>query len=162
MPAIDRSPDLLDHVAERHDVLALEVPALLREDLVFDLDAGGTRAFEHAHGARHVHRIAKTGVGIGEHRDRNGIADRRDVFREFAESHEADVGNAKRHVGDASAGDVNPLEAKILDHPREQRIRRAGQNYRALGGEQCLEPRRQTLRFGGSMHGYGRLVGGTT
>ena len=85
-------------------------------------------------------------------RDRNGIADRRDVFDEFAESHEADVGNAKRHIGDAGAGDVDPPRAEILDHAREQCIRRARENHRALCGEERLELRRQTLRFGWTMH----------
>ena len=82
------------------------------------------------------------------------VADRRDVFHEFAESHEADVGNAKRHIRDAGAGDVDALEAEILDHAREQRIRRARENNRALCGEECLELRRQALRFGWTMHCY--------
>jgi hypothetical protein len=152
MPAIDRGPDLLDHLAKCNDILALEVSALLRENLILNLNAGGARAFKYAHSARHIHGVAKSGVGIGKHWDRDGIADRRNVFCQFAQGHEADVGNAKRHVGDSSAGDVNRLEAKFFDHPREQRIRSPGKNCCALARQQCFQPRRWAFKFDGGIH----------
>ena len=43
-PAIDRGPDLLDHLAKWNDILALEMSALLRENLILNLNAGGARA----------------------------------------------------------------------------------------------------------------------
>ena len=150
--AIDRGFDLLDHLAERDDILAFEVAALLREDLILDLDSGRARAFEHA-----TVRIMFTGLPNPVSASANtgtvdAIADRRDVFGKFGERHKADVGHAKRHVGDAGAGDVDPLEAEILDHPGEQRIRCSGKNNRTLCGKECLELRRQPLRFGVTMH----------
>ena len=138
--AVHRGLDLLDHLAERHHVLALEVAALLGEDLILDLDAGGARALERPHGPPHVEGVAEAGVGIGQDRHRDGIADRRHVVCDLAQGHEADVGHAERHVRDAGAGDIDRLVAEILDHPGEQGVRSAGQNRAALLAQQGLQP----------------------
>ena len=114
--------------------------ALLGEHLVLDLHPGGARTLERAHGAHRVDRIAEAGVGVGEHRHADHVADRRHLIGQFGERDEADVGNAERHVGDAGAGDVDRLEAEVLDHAGKQGIGRARQDRRILAREQRLEP----------------------
>ena len=109
--AVDRRLDLLHHLAERDDILAFEVAAFLRENLIFDLDPRRARAFQDAHRPRHVHRIAEARIGVGKDRYRNRVTDHRHVIRDLAQCDEADVGNAKRHVGNAGAGDVDGLVA---------------------------------------------------
>jgi hypothetical protein len=40
LPAVDRSLDLLHHLADRYDIFSSKVTALLGKNLILDLDAG--------------------------------------------------------------------------------------------------------------------------
>ena len=46
-PRVDRGPDLGEHLRQGHDVLAVEMAAALREDLVLDLEPGRAGALQH-------------------------------------------------------------------------------------------------------------------
>ena len=82
---------------------------------------------EHLHGARHVDRIAETGVGIDDQRQRDHVAHGADVAGEFGQRDQADIRHAKKRIGDAGAGDVDRLEPDIFDHARGQRVGRPRQ-----------------------------------
>ena len=80
-----------------------------------------------------------------KHRDRNGVADRRDMFRRFAQCDEADIGNAKRHVGDAGAGDVDASKPRSSITRANSAFGVPGRIAALLAREQCLQPRGMTF-----------------
>jgi hypothetical protein len=75
--------------------------AALGRDLVFELDAVGARALQHAHRVAHVQRVAEAGVGIDDQRQAHRVADARRVVGYFMQAHEGLVGQPEPHVGDA-------------------------------------------------------------
>jgi hypothetical protein len=103
-------------------VLACEVAAFLRADLVFELDRVGAGALQRAHRVAHIERIAEARIGIDDERQVHGVANPRRVFGDLVQAHEAEIGQAERHVRHARAGDVERLETRIGDHARAQRV----------------------------------------
>jgi hypothetical protein len=138
-PCIARGLDLANHLAGLHHVLAAEVPASLRRNLVFELDAVGARALQGAHCVVGVEGIAKAGVGVHDQRQLHGVADAGGVVGDVGEAHEGLVGQAEPHVGNASAGDVNGLEAQVCHHAGREGVERAGHDDAAAGMGQGLE-----------------------
>ncbi len=74
-----------------------------------------------------IDRVAEAGVRIDNQRQIDDAANGQDVLRDLAQVHEFKIGQPEVHVGEARAGEINRLEAEIGDHPRSERIRRAGQ-----------------------------------
>jgi hypothetical protein len=52
----------------------------------------GAAALERAHRMAHVERVAETGVGVDDQRQRDGVAHAGSVFRDFVQTDEAEVG----------------------------------------------------------------------
>ena len=129
-PCIDGGLDLGDHLRQRDHLLAGEMAAFLRKDLVFDLDAGGTRPLQHAHRAGHVDRVAEAGIGVDQQRQVDRVGDRGCRVRDLGQRRQPDIGRAQMHIGDAGARDIAGLEALLLDHAREHRVGGAGQGHR--------------------------------
>ena len=119
---IDRGLHLLRHLARRDHGLAGEMAAALGELLILELDGVGARALQHLHRVGNVHRIAEAGIGIDDERYADAVAHRRDMRGELGERDEADIGHAEIGIGDARAGDIDGGEAKLLDHPRRERV----------------------------------------
>ena len=126
-PCVHRGVNFLHHFGAGDHALAGKMPALLGKILVLELDGIGAAALEHLNGARHVDRIAETGVGIDDQRQRDHIAHGADVAGEFGQRDQADIRHAEKGIGDAGAGDVDRLEPDIFDHARGQRIGRPRQ-----------------------------------
>ena len=103
--------------------------APLRKFLVLELDGIGAAALEHLDGAADIDRIAEAGVGIDDQRQRDNVAHRADVAGEFGQRDQADIRHAERRIGDAGAGDINRLEADILNDARGERVCRARQKH---------------------------------
>ena len=122
--------DLRDHLAARHDLLALEMAAALWEHLILDLDRVCAGTLEHLYRAAHVERIAESGVGIDHQRLGEHVADRGDVIDKLRERDETVVGNAEIRVRDARAGDVGGVEALVRDDPCRERVGDAGEQHR--------------------------------
>jgi hypothetical protein len=61
------------------------------------------------------------------------------VVGDFGQAHEALVGHAEPHIGDAGAGDVEGFEAQVGDDACRQGIESAGDDDATLGGHQFLE-----------------------
>src|SRR5439155_23149697 len=76
----DGGADLRLHLRRRDDLLALHVTALLRGDLILDVDGGHAGALVLLHGADHVDRVAVAGIGVGDHRQVPGGDDSRGVL----------------------------------------------------------------------------------
>ena len=123
------------------------MPALLREDLVLDLHGGGAGAFEQAHRALHVERIAEAGVDVDDERQGAHVADPRRGLGELGHGQEPKVGHAELRVGDAGAGQIDRLVAEILDNARNQRVGGAGHQQRPPLLDE-LTKRRAALGFG--------------
>ena len=136
---VHRGTDLLNHLVERHDILAGEVTTLLRKHLVLDLQTCRTSPLDHAHSPRNVDRIAEAGVPVDEDRHRHRIDDRPDVVGKLAQGDQAYIRYAKVHVGNAGTGDIDAVVAQILGHARKQRIWRAGNDGRVALGENRLQ-----------------------
>jgi hypothetical protein len=121
--------------------------AALGEALVLELDSGGADALERAHGVPHVDRVAEAGVGIDDERQGGGIGDRPGRPREVRQGSEADIGHAEPGIGEAGAGQVDRLEAEILDDARPERVggarhqERAPVRYRPPQSLACGHPR---------------------
>ncbi len=112
--------------------------ALLRKDLILDLEPGRACPFQHLYGAHHVDRISEAGVGIDQQGNGDRIRNRRDVVGDFGQRGQTDIGRAEIHVGDAGARDIDGLIAEILDDPREQAVGGAGENRRLAAVEYGL------------------------
>jgi hypothetical protein len=117
--------DLLAHVVDRHQRLAVEVAAALGEDLVLDVQARRAGAGVLDDGAADHLRLAEAGVGVGEDGEAGGIRHLADDAAEVLEAEEPDVGDAG---GDArrGAGDVARGEACFRDGAGAEAVERAG------------------------------------
>ncbi len=113
-PCIHGRPDFCDVVVERNDLLVVQVSALLREDLILDVDGRNTPPFEFAHGADHIEFIAVSCVGIGDNGDVDRAGDPSCVFDHFAHGQQPIVGIAMARRG-AGAGHVNGRKSRTRD-----------------------------------------------
>src|SRR5690606_11162381 len=86
-------------------------------------DAGESRVLEHLHGAGDVHRLAPAGVRVDERGQVRHPGDRTTVVDDLRERREADVRQPLRG-GEGPAGDVDALEARLLDELRVERVDR--------------------------------------
>ena len=66
--------DLGDEVLAAHQLLVVEMAALLGEHLVLDMDGGDAGALELLHGAEDVELVAEAGVAVADQRDRDRVA----------------------------------------------------------------------------------------
>ena len=108
-------------------MLAGKVAAAFGKVLVFELDGIGAGALQCLDGAADIDGIAEAGIGVDDQRQRHGIADGGDIVGKLGHRDQADIRHAEIGIGDAGAGDIDRLEADILDDPRRQRIGDAGQ-----------------------------------
>ena len=69
---IIRRHALKNAVVEGDDLFFIEVPALLRKHLVFDVNRSDASPLVFAHGAHHIESVAISGVGISNHRQAGG------------------------------------------------------------------------------------------
>src|SRR5262249_42136208 len=71
-PGVDGGPYAAGEFAPRHHLLAREVAAALRRDLVFEVERRDPRSLVLLDSASYLERAAVAGVGIGDEWDRNG------------------------------------------------------------------------------------------
>ena len=133
---IARGLDLADHFAGFNHFFAIEVAAALGADLVFQLDAVGPGALQGAHGVVGVQRVAKAGVGIDDQRHLYRVADAGGVVGDVGQAHKALVGQAKPHIGHASAGHINGFKAHVGHQAGGHGVERAGHDHAAALGDQ--------------------------
>ena len=119
---IERGTQLATHLGGRHQRLAVEVAATLREALVFELHHRGAGALEAAHGALHIQRIAEAGVGVDDHRQLDAVSDSREGVLHLAVGRQAHVRTTEPRVRDQCARQVQRLEAGLLGDQRRQRV----------------------------------------
>ena len=100
--------------------------AALGADLVFDM-YGGCAGVDHgADGAGDIEGAAPAGVDVDEERKGRGGCDAADVGEDVFHSADAEVGEAERVGGDASAGEIEGAEAGGLGEARGVCIDGAG------------------------------------
>ena len=131
--------DLAQHLVGGNHLLAVEMPAALGADLVFELDAVGPRALQHPHRVVGVERVAKAGVGIDDERQVHRVADARRVVGNVGEAHEGLVGQAEPHVGHACAGHVKGFKPQVGHHAGREGVEGAGHDDAPAGLGQRLE-----------------------
>ncbi len=146
LTGVDRRLDFTDHLAERDHLLTLVVPAFFRRHLVLDVEGGDPGLFVFPDRADHVERVAVAGVGIGDHRDSHRLDRQPDKAHVLRERQQAEIGIAVR-PRIAAAGQVDRLEAGLLDEPRGERVISAGHHRvpAALDQTAHLLPHRHRL-----------------
>jgi hypothetical protein len=107
------------------------MPALLRQDLVFDLDRIGTCPFQRPYRVIHIDHIAEASVCIDDDGQRYCFADDGRVSGNLVQSDKAEIRHSEPGITYAGASYVNGLIAQFLNEPRGQRISRAGQKHPA-------------------------------
>ena len=122
---VDRGLDLLHHLGARDHLLAAEVPALFRKDLVLDLDPRGAGALKQPDRPPDIERIAEAGIRVRQDRNGHRVGNGSHMLRQRRQVDEPDVRHAHAHVRDSGAGDIERLETMRRNHAREQRIRRS-------------------------------------
>ena len=123
---VERGAQLLLVQLGRDHVLALHVPAALREDLILELDAGDAGALELVHGADHLRDLAVARVGVGDHGDRDRRAEPPRVVDHLGRARDAEVGQPEGRSRGGVPAAVDRLEAGALEQPAGERVERAG------------------------------------
>jgi hypothetical protein len=142
-PGVDRRSNLGDGFVDRQQHLAFEMAASFRHHLVFDVHAGRTGLLEFLDSEIRIHRVSKTGVGVGHNGDTHRGGDPRGVLCHFSRGHQAVVGNPEMAGDDIGAGRLDRIEPGLFDQPGAQCIVRAGHNQNA----RILDELFQTGRF---------------
>jgi hypothetical protein len=137
--------DLLDHLAGGDELLALEVPAPLRGELVLEVQSGHAGGLVRADGARDVDRIAVAVVGVGDERDADRVGQAARLVDHLGEGQQPDVGLSQKRGRRAEARHVHGVEARLLDQPRGERVVRAGRDHGLESGQQLPQPSRAAV-----------------
>src|SRR5258706_11067050 len=140
LPAgLDRRPDLLHGLAEGYELLAFEVPALLGDHLILNLNRRRTGAYEFLHRAVQVHGVAVAGVNVANDRNLHCAGHFPDLIQHLAHRDQAHVGQRELTVRDAGAGRVDDRKSRELDEAGCQAVIGAGCNQERVACEQLSE-----------------------
>ena len=102
------------------------MPATLGVGLVLEHDGIGARPLEQLHGPARVDRVAKAGVAVGQDRNADDIARRRNVGGQLGYRGQPEIGHAQKRVGDCRPADQHHLVPCRLDDARSQRVASPG------------------------------------
>src|SRR5262249_6580142 len=144
---VERGLQLQDHLVGGDDLLALEVPAALRRDLVLDQDAGRPGALELAHRADDVVQVAVPRVAVGDDGDGDALGHAAHGGGNFGQGDQADVGQAEQAGGRAEAADEDGLQPGGLDEAGREDVVGPEAADDAGGVEQLAQA------AGGGLHG---------
>src|SRR5690242_2133888 len=116
--------------------------AALGKILILDLYSIGAGALEFAHGARHVERVAITGVGVDDEVGGYAVADHADRMRHLVHADEADIRPTQSRIGNGGPGYIQRGKPSLRRDQRRERVINAGRHDNAL----ARETRVQTFR----------------
>src|SRR5262249_51997467 len=116
LPGCDGGSDFRQIFFQRHDHFVVQMPALLREALVLDVQAGDPAPLVFAHGASSVELIAVTGIGIRDHRYVDSRCQPAGVVRHLGHGDEAVVGISERGRG-TGASHIDRIKTGLSDSP---------------------------------------------
>ena len=111
--------------------------AAFGEILILDLDGVGAGAFQKAHGALHIERIAIAGIGIDDQMSVDAVTDQRHRLHHFAHADETDIRPSEPRIGNAGAGYVERVKARTFGNERGQRVINAGSDQDRRDGKAC-------------------------
>ena len=138
------------HVVRIGQLLVVQMAALLRQDLVLDMDRAGARLLEGAHHVHDVQRLAVAGVAVDQHRQARGARDLADEEADLVDRDDAEIGQAHRGRH-RRAGKIQRVEARGAGLQRRHAVVRA----RQLQDAGPVEQRAEALA-----RGHGRQIGG--
>ena len=110
-------------------------PAFLRQQLVFEMDPGDASALELARGPHHIHRIAKSGVCVADHRKGGDCGNRGSTLGKLTHREHADIRIAVARF-DTEPGHVNRLVASFLHDSGSEPVVDAWRDEHAITREQ--------------------------
>ena len=114
---VQRGAQLLLVQLRRDHVLALHVPAALREDLILELDCRHAGALQLVHGADHLRDLAVAGVGVRDHGERDGGAEAAGVVDHLGRARDAEIGQPEGGRRGRVAAAIQRLETGALQQP---------------------------------------------
>src|SRR5690606_11802518 len=126
-----RCLDLLHHLGCRDDTLAVEMAALLRKNLVLELNGRSAGPLKQADCPDRVHGIAEPGIGVDDNWQIHGVGHRGYSIGQLRHGCQADIGHTQVHIGNARASGINDFETEVLNNPGKERIRCARNDKRA-------------------------------
>ena len=110
------------HFFRRYQLLAREVPAFLRLNLILQMQHRGARFFPQGDGALCIERPAIAGVGIGENRDLRDPADAPDVFEHLGLGEHAEIRLPRDDRGSRKTADIDRRSADLFGELCRDRI----------------------------------------
>ena len=102
------------------------MPAALGVGLVLQHDGVRARPLQQLDGASRVDRVAKAGVAVGQDRNADDLARRRNVGGQLGHRCQPEIGHAEKRIGDCRPADQHHLVAGRLDNARGQRVSSPG------------------------------------
>jgi hypothetical protein len=123
---IDRCFHTVHHLLLGNDFFVRTMTATLRTDLIFDMECGGTEFDHRFHGASDIEcRRTKTGIDIDQQRQIADIGDATHIGQHIIEVGDAEIGQAERASGHATARQVDRAETRAFGQQRVIGINRA-------------------------------------
>ena len=104
------------------------MPALLWQDLVFDVNGSDAGPLIVLHATHHVDLIPITGVGISNHREVDGGGDASSVVNHLAHAQQPNIGATQQRRSGPEARHVRRVETRLLDKAGTECIGAAGSN----------------------------------
>ncbi len=129
------STDLRHVILARHNLLVVQMAALLRRHLILDMDRRHAAPLIFLHGPEHVQLVAIAGVRIGDHRHRHRPDDTRGILHHLAHRQQAEIRIAARD-GCPRARHVDGGKSRLLDELRGQPVIRPGRDHHILAPQQ--------------------------
>jgi hypothetical protein len=132
LAGLQRRRQLRAHLVDGDQPLAVEVAAAFGHLLVLELHGRRAGVLVDLDRAPHRQRAAVAGVGVDHDRQGGGHRHPADRFSHVGQPDQADVGQPVLDVGDPGTGQVDRLEAGLLDLQRGQGVGHAGQHERSV------------------------------
>ena len=114
-PVLHGGADLVRELLGVDDLLARDVPALLRRHLVLEVEPRDAGLLVLPHRAHDVERVAVARVGVGDERDADGGREVSRVIRHLGQPGETQIGESEPRGGRPVARHVDGGESRALD-----------------------------------------------
>ena len=145
---IERGVEPVEHRGDRYDLLAGEVPAAFRLELILEEDPRGPGRLELPHRPGDTRAIAVASVTIGDQRDRHPRRDPAHAFRHLRRRQQPEVGKAVSARRGAEAPEKEQLGTGLLDDAGREGIMRHQRPDEARAGQERAESGGRSRRHG--------------
>ena len=146
--SVERGMKPIEHRGHRHDLLAGEVPAALRLELILDEDPRGPGRLELFHRPGDTRAVAMAGITVGNQWDRHPGRDPAHTFGHLRCRQQPEVGKAMRARCGAKAAEEEHFGTGLLDDAGREGIMRHQRPHEAGAGQEGAESGGGSRRHG--------------